>query len=56
MVKKQNCVIQITNSCVLYKITDDIHENIAEDVKTRFDTLNYELDRPYHCLMENIKS
>ena len=26
--------------------TNDIYKDIAEDVKTRFDTLNYELDRP----------
>ena len=25
---------------------DDIYKDIAEDVKTRFDTSNYELDRP----------
>ena len=24
-----------------------IYKNIAEDVETRFDTLNYELDRPF---------
>ena len=26
--------------------TDDIHKDIAEDIETRFDTSNYELDRP----------
>ena len=25
---------------------DDIYKDIAEDVETRFDTSNYELDRP----------
>ena len=25
---------------------DDIYKNIAGNVKTRFDTLNFELDRP----------
>ena len=25
---------------------DDIYKDIEEDVKTRFDTSNYELDRP----------
>ena len=25
--------------------TDDIYKDIAEDVETRFDTSNYELDR-----------
>ena len=28
------------------KKTDDIYEDIAEDVETRFDTLNYEFERP----------
>ena len=35
MVKKQNCIKK-----------DDVYKNIAEDVETRFDTSNYELDRP----------
>ena len=26
--------------------TDDIYKDIAEDVETIFDTLNYELDKP----------
>ena len=26
--------------------TDDIYKDIVEDVETRFDTSNYELDRP----------
>ena len=39
MVKKQNCVIWI---CI--KI-DDIYKDIAEDVETRFNTSNHELDR-----------
>ena len=26
--------------------TDDIYKDIAEDVETRFDTSNFELDRP----------
>ena len=44
MVKKQNCVIWIQIvSLYTYK---DIYKGIAEDVETRFDTSNYELDRP----------
>ena len=39
MVKKQNCVI----ACIK---ADDIYKDIAEDIETRFDTSNYELDRP----------
>ena len=35
-----------TDSFIVYIKADDIYKDIAEDVKTRFDTLNYELDRP----------
>ena len=35
-----------TDSFIVYIKTDDICKDIAEDVGTRFDTLNYELDRP----------
>ena len=35
-----------TNSFIVYIKIDDIYKDIAEDVETRFDTLNYELDRP----------
>ena len=47
MLKKPNCVIWIqTKYCfVVYIKTDDIYKDIAEDVETRFDTSNYELDR-----------
>ena len=31
---------------MVYIRTDDIYEDIAENVKSRFDTSNYELDRP----------
>ena len=31
---------------ILYIITHDIYKDNAEDVGTRFGTLNYELDRP----------
>ena len=34
-----------TDSFTVYLKTD-ICKDIAEDVETRFDTLNYELDRP----------
>ena len=30
----------------VYRKTDDIYKDIAEDVGTRFGTSNYELDRP----------
>ena len=36
-----------TDSFIVFIKTDDIYKDIREDVKTRFDTLNYELDRPF---------
>ena len=33
-----------TGSFIVYIKADDIFEEIAEDVETRFDTSNYELD------------
>ena len=35
-----------TDSFTVYIKADDIYKDIAEDVETRFDTSNYELDRP----------
>ena len=35
-----------TNSLIAYIKTDDLYQYIAKDVETRFDTSNYELDRP----------
>ena len=34
-----------TDRFIVYIESDDTYKNIAEDVKTRFDTSNYELDR-----------
>ena len=34
-----------TNSLIVLLKTDDIYEDIAEDVETRFDISNYELNR-----------
>ena len=34
-----------TGSFIGYMQADDIYKDIAEDVETRFDTTNYELDR-----------
>ena len=34
------------DSLTLHVKTDDIYKDIAEDVEIRFDTLNFELDRP----------
>ena len=35
-----------TGSFIVYIKTDDIYKDIVEDVETKFDTSNYELDRP----------
>ena len=35
------------DSLIIYRKTNDIYEDIAEDVDTRFDTSNYELNRPH---------
>ena len=35
-----------TVSFIVYTKIDDIYKDIAEDVETRFDTSNYELNRP----------
>ena len=32
---------------IVYIKADDIYKDCAEDVETRFDTSNYELDRPF---------
>ena len=43
--KKQNCVVWIQIVFVVYRKTDNIYKKIAENVETRFDPSNYELDR-----------
>ena len=35
-----------TGSFTVYIKTDDIYKDIAEDVETRFDTSNCQLERP----------
>ena len=35
-----------TDRFIAYKKTDDIYKNIAKYVQIKFDTSNYELDRP----------
>ena len=42
-----------TGSLIVYIKTDGTRKDIAEDAENRFDTSNYELDRP--CLKEQIK-
>ena len=48
MMKKQDCVIYIhyIHCFIVYIKTDNIYKDITEDVESRFDTSNYELDRP----------
>ena len=35
-----------TDSFTVYIKADDIYKDTSEDIETRFDTSNYELDRP----------
>ena len=42
--KTKSCYMD-TDSFIVYIKSDDIYKNIAEDVETRFDISNYELDR-----------
>ena len=35
-----------TSKFIVYIKTEDIYSVVAKDVETRFDTSNYELDRP----------
>ena len=44
--KKAKLCCMDTNSFIEYIKTNDIHKDIPEDVETRFDTSNYELDGP----------
>ena len=44
--KKAKFCYMDKDSFIVYIKTDDIYKHIAEDVETRFHTLNYQLDRP----------
>ena len=44
--KKAKFCYMDTNNFIVYIKTDDIYKYTGEDVETRFDTSNYELDRP----------
>ena len=35
-----------TDSFIIHVKTDDIYKDIAEDVAKKFDTSNFEIDRP----------
>ena len=45
MVKKAKLCYIDTDSFIVYIKTDDIYKGIAENVESRFDTSNFELDR-----------
>ena len=44
--KKAKLCYTDTDSFIVYIKTNDIYKDIVEDVEARFDTSNYELDRP----------
>ena len=44
--ERSNLRYMDTDSFIAYIKTDDIYKDIAKDFETRFDTLNYELDKP----------
>ena len=43
--KAKFCYME-TDTFIVYIKADDIYKDVAEDVKARFDTSNYELDIP----------
>ena len=43
--KKEKSCYMDTDSFIVYIKTDDIYNDIEEDVETRFDTSNYELEK-----------
>ena len=45
--KKVKLCCMDTDSFIVYIKTDDIYKDIAEDVETKFGTLNYESERPF---------
>ena len=45
--KKEKLCYMNTNSFIVYIKTDDVYKVTADDVETRFDTLNYELETPF---------
>ena len=44
MVKKPKLCYMDTDSFIVYFKKDDIYKDVAEDVETRFDSSNYELE------------
>ena len=44
-----------TNSSIVYVKTDDIFKDITDDLETRFDIWNYELDIPFPKVIRLMK-
>ena len=44
--KKKSKIVLNGYSFIIYIKINDIYKNIAEDIETRFDNSNYELERP----------
>ena len=44
--EKERLCYMDTDSFIVYVRIDDIYKDTSEDVETRFDTSNFELDRP----------
>ena len=44
--KKAKVCYMDTDSFIIHNKTKDFYKDIADDVKKRFDTSNYEVDRP----------
>ena len=45
-IMEKNLCYMDTDSFIVYIKTVDIYSDIIKDVETKFDTSNYELDRP----------
>ena len=46
--KAKLCYMDTDICFIVYIKAGDIYKDLSEDVETRFDTLNYKLDRPLH--------
>ena len=44
--KKKSKIVLNGYSFIIYIKINDIYKNVAEDIETRFDNSNYELERP----------
>ena len=44
----------VTDSFIIHIETEDFYRDIADDVKNRYDTSNYEVDRPLPNEMKSL--